>query len=158
MHYYWQAILEEVHLYEKKGYYCRYSNLQDTDIFIEKMEDSAEKKPIAEPKVIYPLAEPYDHLYLTEREAECIYCLLQGKTIKSTGILLNLSARTVEFYLKNIKTKLKLRTKSAITQQLGYLDFSTYSNIHRRLQTLMHSHICREDAPKQTCTTRFMVM
>lgn len=149
MYYYWQIILEEVHLYEQRGYCCRYSNLQETDIFIEKMEDSTEIKSTAPPKVTYPLPAPYDHLYFTEREAECIYCILQGHTIKSTGILLNLSARTVEFYLKNIKTKMQLRTKSAITDQLSHLDFRAYAEIHPSLQALIATFHVEGDQVKK---------
>ena len=136
MHY-WQIIIDEVASYEQKGFRCRYSNLQETDIFTEKLDNDCSPKPPKRQKVTYPLPPPYDHLYLTEREAECIFCLQHSQTIKSTGTLLNLSARTVEFYLKNIKTKTGMRTKSEILQLLQNHRFDQHENIHDELLDLI---------------------
>lgn len=43
---------------------------------------------------------------LSQREKECLMMLLQGKSAKETGVLLELSSRTVESYLENTKNKL----------------------------------------------------
>lgn len=43
---------------------------------------------------------------LSVRERECMKLLVAGKSAKETGILLDLSPRTVEFYFENIKNKL----------------------------------------------------
>ena len=134
---YWQIIIDEVASYEKKGFRCRYSNLQETDIFIEKLENDYSPNPSKRQQITYQLPYPYEHLYLTEREAECIFCLLHNQTIKSTGTLLNLSARTVEFYLKNIKTKMGIRTKHEILQLLQNHRFDHYENIHDELLDLI---------------------
>ncbi len=134
---YWQIILDEVAHYEDKGYRCLYSNLQETDIYIEKLEEDSTQSAPRKPKIIYPLSGKYAHLHLSEREAECIYCLQHNHTIKSTAILLNLSARTVEFYLKNIKTKMQLRTKSEVLQQLSELNFSKFPELHGAMTDLI---------------------
>ena len=139
MSHYWKTILEEVRYYEQKGYHCRYSNLQETDIFNENRDDTTSSAQPSSVKITYPLPAPFDHLYLTEREAECVFCLLQHHTIKSTSILLNLSARTVEFYLKNIKTKLKIRTKSALITQLQHINFGDFTEVHDTLLQLIQS-------------------
>ena len=53
-------------------------------------------------------------LYLTQREADCIYFMVQGHTITSTAQELLLSPRTVEFYLKRIKEKFKIKSKKQL--------------------------------------------
>lgn len=50
--------------------------------------------------------------YLTKNESLCLYYLVSGKTAKETAALLNLSPRTIEFYLNNIKTKTGYRTRA----------------------------------------------
>ena len=137
---YWQTILHELQNYEQKDFHCFYTNLQETDIYIEKMDaEFTLCKPPSKPKVTYQLPSPFQHLHLTEREAECLYCLQQNHTIKSTGILLNLSARTVEFYLKNIKTKMKLRTKSEVLAQLTSFDLCDFDEQHEALIELIET-------------------
>jgi len=62
-------------------------------------------------------------LYLTCREAQCIYYLLHGLTLVKTAEKLELSHRTVEFYVKNIKMKLNLLTKSELIAYMMKVDF-----------------------------------
>lgn len=62
-------------------------------------------------------------LYLTCREAQCIYYLLHGLTLVKTAEKLELSHRTVEFYVKNIKMKLNLLTKSELITYMMKVDF-----------------------------------
>lgn len=51
---------------------------------------------------------------LSVRELECLFLQLRGKTIKQTGEILNLSKRTVESYLDNIKAKFGCQSKSEL--------------------------------------------
>ena len=55
---------------------------------------------------------------LTERESECVYHLSLGHTAKETAEHLGLSFRTVEYYLSNIKDKIKCNRKSEIISVL----------------------------------------
>ncbi len=48
---------------------------------------------------------------LTAREQECLTYLIAGKSAKQTGAILNISQRTVEFHLDNVKVKVGCRTK-----------------------------------------------
>lgn len=50
----------------------------------------------------------------SKREIECLYHLMKGKSARETGIEINLSQRTVEFYLNSLKEKLCCRKKSEI--------------------------------------------
>ncbi|UTC24651.1 LuxR C-terminal-related transcriptional regulator [Candidatus Comchoanobacter bicostacola] len=58
-------------------------------------------------------------LYLTQREADCIYFLAKGHTIKNTAIELLLSPRTVEFYLQRIKEKFQKKNKKELLNHLA---------------------------------------
>ena len=64
-------------------------------------------------------SKKFPGVYFTYRETQCMTELMRGKTIKSTGETLGLSPRTVEYYLKNMKSKLKCRTKSELMQLIA---------------------------------------
>lgn len=49
--------------------------------------------------------------YFTRREAECMVWLLKGATINIVAAKLNLSTRTVEYYMKNMRNKTRCHTK-----------------------------------------------
>ena len=61
--------------------------------------------------------------YLTCREAQCMYCLLHGCTLVKTAKNLHLSHRTVEFYVKNIKMRFNLMTKSDLIAYMMRVNF-----------------------------------
>lgn len=48
---------------------------------------------------------------LTQREIECLTHLAVGKSAKQTASIMNVSPRTIEFHLDNIKEKAQCRTK-----------------------------------------------
>lgn len=50
----------------------------------------------------------------TVRETECLFYIIRGKTAKQIAKVLNLSPRTVEFYIERIKLKMDCTTKSQI--------------------------------------------
>lgn len=54
----------------------------------------------------------------TERELTCISYLLNNKTAEETSTLMNISRRTVESYLDNIKDKLNCKNKVVLIEQL----------------------------------------
>ena len=54
---------------------------------------------------------PFDGQYLTKREAECVYYAMENQTIKSTGAIMKLSPRTIEFYLKRIRKNYVVQRK-----------------------------------------------
>ena len=69
-----------------------------------------EKPGLSIPKI--PVQE-----LLTRRELECFFHVIQGKTAKQIAQVLNLSPRTVESYLDNVKLKLTL---NSIPQVMEY--------------------------------------
>ena len=62
---------------------------------------------------VYSIA-PARQYGLTQRELDCIRCLLKGYSAKCIALELKLSKRTIEFYLSNIRDKLHLSKSSEI--------------------------------------------
>lgn len=60
--------------------------------------------------------------FLTERERQCLHCLLEGKTAKETAVIYKLSSRTVESYFENIKKKLKCPNKRDLFEAAKILE------------------------------------
>lgn len=71
----------------------------------------------------YALGSRYGKIYFTKREAECMVLLLKGKTINSVASCLDLSPRTVEYYVKNMKAKLGCKTKFELIDLVYASDF-----------------------------------
>jgi DNA-binding CsgD family transcriptional regulator len=71
----------------------------------------------------YFLGIEHPNVYFTNREAEVMVQLLQGKTLNAAAAILKLSPRTIEFYVKNMKTKLACRTKSELIGKIFASDF-----------------------------------
>lgn len=59
-----------------------------------------------------------DDSYLSKRENDCLYHYSRGKTTREIAVILNLSKRTVEHYLENIKNKLGVTTKSELIDKI----------------------------------------
>lgn len=55
---------------------------------------------------------------LAPREVECIIYILRGKTSKQIARMLQLSHRTVEFYIGRLKNKLHCHTKSELIEKI----------------------------------------
>lgn len=64
----------------------------------------------------YYLVKSKQVIYLSKRQAECLQ-LLRENTMKEIAFILGLSSRTIEYYLNNLKAKLKCHTK----RELGRL-------------------------------------
>jgi DNA-binding CsgD family transcriptional regulator len=59
-----------------------------------------------------------ENIYLTPREVQCISCLFEGKTAKEIAKILNISPRTVEYYIAQLKLKLQCRTVTELVAKL----------------------------------------
>ncbi len=59
-----------------------------------------------------------DKVKLSEREIDCLFHLINNKTAKETGDIMNISHRTVESYLENVKLKLSCNTKVELITKL----------------------------------------
>lgn len=66
----------------------------------------------------YYLKGRYHRYYLTHRQAECAFYLLQGKTAKQIAKILTISPRTVEEMLGNIKGKFGINNRPDLFEVL----------------------------------------
>ncbi len=112
---YWDALLKEV--LDKKKESKRLAS--HSPLSKSKKLENYPKKQIKK----FFLGEANSNIYFTNREAEVMIKLLQGKTLSTAAVELNLSPRTIEFYVKNMKTKLACRTKSELIGKVFASDF-----------------------------------
>jgi len=66
----------------------------------------------------YFLGDKFPGVYFTTREAETMYLLTQGHTIKSCSELMQISSRTCEFYLKNMKKKVDVYSRQQLIETI----------------------------------------
>lgn len=66
----------------------------------------------------YYLKEHNPQLYFTAREFQTMHCLLNGKSTLEIAQVLNLSRRTIEFYLKNMKAKLNCKYRTELIKKV----------------------------------------
>jgi len=71
----------------------------------------------------YRLGEKFPDISLPKQEARCMAHLLRGKSAKGIARELDLSPRTVEYYINRIKKKLKCRTKFELVDTVLESDF-----------------------------------
>src|SRR3989338_8040869 len=73
------------------------------------------------------LGHQFGSLYLTVREYECVDYLIRGKTAEEIAIILNISKRTVETHVQNIKRKMNCYNQFRLGYLLGRLDIELES-------------------------------
>lgn len=64
---------------------------------------------------IYRYSEAYEAWNLSPRQGECLFWLLQHKSSSEIGALLGLTKRTVESYIRLIKSKFQVSTLSELS-------------------------------------------
>lgn len=71
------------------------------------------EKPLPQAQTVQPLLKS---MGLTERERECLFYLARGKTLRETANIMDLSKRTVEFYIQNIKKTQGISRRSELIE------------------------------------------
>lgn len=69
-------------------------------------------------------AENHCPYKLSKRESECLFYLLRGSTAKETAKILEISSKTVEYYIENLKNKFTACTRAELISKAieeGYL-------------------------------------
>lgn len=65
----------------------------------------------------YYLSGKYLNSFITNKELECLKELVKGKTQEEIGTALNISRRTVEYRLNNLKTKLDCKNQGELVMR-----------------------------------------
>jgi DNA-binding NarL/FixJ family response regulator len=103
-------------------------------IDVEKRLRPREKKPV-KVSVHYYLGEEFPNIYLTGREADCMVLLLHYYTNEEVAEKLNLSTRTIEFYVKNMRQKLNCHSKIQLVDRIQRTEFMKFvDEIRARLK------------------------
>ena len=74
----------------------------------------------------YTLQDHHNKYELTNREFECVFLLVRGKSAREIGVLLSLSKRTVESYIENIKNKMDCQNKAQVLVKAVLNGYHTY--------------------------------
>jgi len=72
----------------------------------------------------YKLDQAYKNANLSERQTECLFYIMRGKTPKEIAMVLEISIRTVYDHIERIKAELNCQTRSQIIDfciEKGYL-------------------------------------
>ncbi len=112
MHY-WHSVLNDV--LHNKNHLRAQSDIKLSQDALRKAKEPRDLR-------MYYLGDQYPGVYLTKREAECMFWIVQNHTIGSTALKMQLSARTVEFYVKNMKLKLHCASKTQLIEKILQTD------------------------------------
>lgn len=87
--------------------------------FLQQINSSATGKSISTPAFLtkYLITLRYQSV-LSEREIDCLFHTLLGKTAKLTGVELGISRRTVEEHIASIKNKINVNSKAALFEKV----------------------------------------
>ena len=115
---YWNDILQEVRNKNNPSYSFLFTDLG-------KKLPKEKKKSLELAKSNYYLYPDSRAYYLTPRECECVKWMLHGCTVPETAERVGLSARTVEYYLRNMRQRLNCESKAALLKKVresGFLE------------------------------------
>jgi DNA-binding CsgD family transcriptional regulator len=120
---YWDKVLKEVLNKNNPSFPLTFTHRKDASDGNDNKSGSNKSEKRKRKMKSYLLGDKYPGVALTQREAECMVQFLKGKTVNKTALALQLSPRTVEFYLKNMKRKLNCQTKSELIGKIVETDF-----------------------------------
>lgn len=131
---YWQSVLQEVLHKHDEDYPCAFTSVKDS---VRKVKEQQKpyRRGISDQDRICDLNERFPGKYLTERETQCAQKLVKGLTNAEVGRELGLSTRTIEFYVRNMRTKLQVSNKNELVDCLKSvkLDLKKYSQVEGSL-------------------------
>ncbi len=87
-----------------------------------------EIKRVFDPQDKLYLGPQFDYQYLTQKELQCAKDLIKGMTIPQIAALRNLSARTMEKHVENMKSKLNCRSQLELGYKLALLGIESGNN------------------------------
>lgn len=117
MHY-WSSVLDEVlHKHDDEHAFL-FTNQGRLGEFYE-IADLESAEPLRSSKNrTYFLGDRFPGIYLTKREAETMFWVIQDHTLAYAAHQMKLSSRTVEFYVKNLRLKLQCKTKKELVEKI----------------------------------------
>lgn len=86
------------------------------------------------------LSHQFSEIKLSDREAECLFFILRGKTAKLIGKYLGVSPRTIEEYTSHLKTKFNAQNKCELIAkaiQAGFLSMIPENLLKTQLSVIL---------------------
>ncbi len=114
---YWQSVLAEVLNKGQPEYTFLYTSLGPAEREEAGYKAIPENRQPKRDRIV--LEGEFEGIYLTPREGDCLRALVGGRTLKAVARDLDLSHRTVEFYLKNLKAKFGCASKGALLELIA---------------------------------------
>jgi len=134
---YWQTVLQEILHKEDLNYPVRFTNVDNYHHALQKKASILTGIHHAKKYKRYYLLKPFDHIYLTSQEALCVLKILHCETNVAAAKSMNISLRTVEFYLKNVRNKLDCINKVVLLETLQKLGFfKQYQLVNNKIQSI----------------------
>lgn len=93
----------------------------------------------------YNLMGQYDGIYMTSKELECLKELVKGKTQEEIGQYLNISRRTVEYRLNNLKSKLNCKNQNELISRSREEEVAEIIRMHEEEGLLIEPFHLRAD-------------
>ena len=119
---YWQKVMKEVlnkNLTDQNFVFTNQGKISGIEPLTKNKPEAEQKKPV----IKYNLGDKLKNIQFSQREAEVMILLIKGNTICNAAKMLCLSPRTVESYMKNMKRKIKVKTKSELISLIIDSDF-----------------------------------
>lgn len=117
----WQDVVDDVCKNTKR---CRRFLMSDLEAkaHVRRTPSRSRRYTHSKPKKVYFISQDYINVYFTQREVECIYYLLKCYRLSDIAVTLGISIRTVEFYVKNMKSKLHCHTRQQLIEKIAATD------------------------------------
>jgi DNA-binding CsgD family transcriptional regulator len=74
----------------------------------------------------YKIDDQYHNFKLSKQESLCLFYLIRGRSFSQIGAAMNLSKRTVEHYIENVKNKMDCHSKSELIEKAIDQDFLNF--------------------------------
>lgn len=115
---YWESVLHEVVNRNKEGTEFRFTNL---DEYRDRVKRTRWKGPSKEPAFEPLYLRESAGVYLTPREAETLAYLMDCDDLNQIAVYMKLSRRTIDYYLKILRTKLEAFSRMQIRAKVEEL-------------------------------------
>lgn len=120
---YWEAVLQEVLHRHDESYHFYFTNIRELEASYfsslpTKSKSQRSTNGESRDKVMYMLGPKFEGIYLSEREINCLKALMAEPTNKAAAKRLDLSVRTIEYYVSSLKSKFNCASKTQLLDQL----------------------------------------
>lgn len=106
---YWDQVLAEVLRKDQPQQNYLVTSVNEYTTATSKAKTTAQKKPARIKRQKFYLGPSLPDVYFTLREMQTIEQIIAGNNVTQTALILGMSPRTVEYYLRNMRNKLNCR-------------------------------------------------